>query len=443
MSSSNARRPDREAVLTRRRFVKGAAAAAAVPLIMPRSASALTARADDPDVLKVGLIGCGGRGTGAAYQALNAEAGTVRLVAMADVFEDRLESSLNTLRRTLGEERAHLADVAPDRRHIGFGAAERLIASDVDVVLLATPPHFRPAHLRAAIQAGKHVFTEKPMAVDGPGIRSVLETAELAKQANLSLVCGFCWRYNVRHRALFERVLDGAVGEIQAYYSTYNATPLGTHPRQSGWSDTEWQLRNWQHFTWLSGDHLTEQAVHSLDKMGWAFGDEPPISCTAVGGRQAREGAETGNVYDHFSVTYEYAGGAKGLHMSRQMANCSTDNSDYIWGTKGTATVQGWYDKHVITGPNAWSYDGPGNDMYQQEHNELFASIRSGKPINDGVWMARSTMLAVMGRMAAYTGQTITWDAALNSTESLGPERYAFTRMDVAPVAIPGRTKFV
>jgi len=443
MASTNPTPPDRDGSLTRRRFVKGAAAAAAVPLILPGTASALTARTDDPDVIKVGLIGCGGRGTGAAYQAINSEQGTVRLVAMADVFQDKLEASLSNLKRYLGEERAHLADVAPDRRHVGFGAAERLIASDVDVVLLATPPHFRPAHLRAAVQAGKHVFTEKPMAVDGPGVRSVLETAALAKQTQRSLVCGFCWRYNVRHRALYERVLDGAVGDIQAVYSTYNATPLGTSPRKPGWSDTEWQLRNWQHMTWLSGDHITEQAVHSLDKMGWVMGDVPPLSCTAVGGRQARTGAETGNVYDHFSVTYDYANGAKGFHMSRQMANCSNDNSDYVWGTKGTATVKGWSDTHEITGPDAWTYEGEGNDMYQQEHNELFASIRAGKPMNDGVWMARSTLLAIMGRMAAYTGQTITWEQALNSTERLGPERYAFASMDVEPVAIPGRTKFV
>jgi len=325
---------------------------------------------------------------------------------------------------------------------IGFDAAQQLVAGDVDVVILATPPHFRPAHLEAAVAAGKHAFTEKPMAVDAPGVRSVIATVEQARAKKLSMASGFCWRKNARHRELYRRVLAGDLGELRAIYSTYNTGPLGTHPRQAGWSDMEWELRNWQHMLWLSGDHIVEQAVHSLDKMAWAMRDEPPLSVTAIGGRQAREGAETGNIYDHFGATFEYAGGVRGFHMSRQIANCSNDNSDTIFGAKGIGRIESGGQTLTISGEKPWSYQGEGNDMYQNEHDELFAAIRRGEPVDDGTWMARSTMLAIMARMAAYTGQTLTWEQALNSTQRLGPESYAWGPCPLLPVAIPGRTKF-
>ncbi len=427
--------------LSRRQFVKGTTLAAAAPFVTGPLARAALPPVDDPDVLRIGLVGCGGRGTGAAFNALGAENGTVRLVAMADVFPDKIESSLGHLKKSLGD-RAHLVEVDEEHRFAGFDAYQRLIDSDVDVVLFATPPHFRPMHLRAAIEAGKHVFTEKPMAVDGPGVRSVLETAAMAKRKQLSLVSGFCWRYNVRHREFYGRIADGALGDLRAVYSTYNASPLGQNPRQPGWSDMEWQLRNWQHFCWLGGDHIVEQAVHSVDKMGWVMGDRTPVSVTAIGGRQAREGAESGNIYDHFSATFEYEGGVKAFHMCRQMANCSYDNSDFIMGAKGTGTIAsgGWH--HELTGENAWVYEGDGNDMYQNEHDEMFAAIRKGEPINDGVWMTRSTMLAIMARMSAYTGQTITWEQALASELRLGPDGYSFSDLAVGPVPIPGKTRF-
>lgn len=423
----------------RRRFVRGAATLAAAPLVLTGRARP---QSSDPEVLRVGLIGCGGRGTGAAYQAISAEPGTVQLTAMADAFADRLESSLTHLKSSL-QERAALADVPPERRFVGFDAAQQLLDSDVDVVLVATPPHWRPAHLAAAIAAGKHVFAEKPFAVDAPGVRSVLATAALAESKNLSLMSGFCWRYNVRHRAFYERVHAGALGELRAVYSTYNASPLNTFKRQPGWSDVEWQLRNWQHFNWLGGDHVVEQAVHSLDKMAWAMNDEPPLSVTAIGGRQAREGAETGDIYDHFSGTFEYANGVRGFHMSRQMANCTYDNSDFLMGERGSGTIASGGYGHELTGPDAWTYEGDGNDMYQQEHDELFAAIRAGRAVNDGVWAARSTMLAIMLRMSAYTGQTLTWEQALNSEERLGPATYEWGELAVGPVPIPGRTRFV
>jgi myo-inositol 2-dehydrogenase/D-chiro-inositol 1-dehydrogenase len=430
--------------LSRRRFLQASAAAAA-PLAIGREVRAFAAR-ESPrfgrgDEIRVGLVGCGGRGTGAASQALAADTGTV-LVAVADAFEDRVAGCLESLEQGLEPEAKARVRVAPERRFVGFDAYRELVDCGVDVVLLATPPAFRPEHLAYAVAQGKHVFCEKPVAVDAPGVRSVIASAEAARAKALSLVVGFCWRYNVRHRELYARVADGAIGDLRAFYSTYLTGPLGKHPRQPGWSDMEWQLRNWPHMLWLSGDHIVEQAVHSLDKMAWAFGDRPPILVMAVGGRQAREGAESGNIYDHFGCTFEYPGGAKGFHLCRQIENCPSDNNDHLLGEKGTATIKGWEPLHAIEGEHAWRYEGPGNDMYQQEHDELFAAIRAGEPINDGVQGAHSTLLAIMAREAAYTGATITWEQALASQEKLGPESYAWGPVDLRAVPIPGRTRF-
>ncbi len=427
--------------LSRRRFLKGSAATLFAPLVLTKASAAIRASIDDE--IKVGLVGCGGRGTGAAVQALDANGGNQVLTAVADVFADQVERCVQNLAAHLGDRARDVVRVDEAHRFVGFDAYQRLIDSDVDVVLLAAPPHFRPAHLKAAIAAGKHVFCEKPIAVDAPGVRSVLETAEQARARRLSIVSGFCWRYNVRHREFYERVLQGALGEIRSIYSNYNSSPLHTNPRDPKWSEMEFQLRNWQHFDWLSGDHIVEQAVHSLDKQAWAMGDRPPLRCTAVGGRQARFGEERGNVYDHFSVAYDYPDGVKAFHMCRQIANCSNENNDYLWGSKGNGTLNGWAPLHKIDGENAWNYEGEGNDMYQQEHDELFATIRAGEPRNDGTWMSHSTLLAIMGRMAAYTGQTITWEQALSSEDRLGPDAYEFGDVVARDVPIPGRTRFI
>jgi predicted dehydrogenase len=416
--------------ITRRTFVQASAALAATPFFPHLPGT---------DEIKVGLVGCGGRGSGAALQALKADKGAV-LVAMADAFGDRLEKSLaNLTKAAAGQVR-----IADDHKFVGIDSGERLIASGVDVVLLASPPVFRPAHLRLAVEAGKHVFCEKPVAVDGPGIRSVIESVRLSKEKKLSLVSGFCWRYSAAHRENFRRIHEGAIGKILAVYTTYNTSPLNTHARKPEWTALDFQVRNWQHFTWLSGDHIAEQAVHSLDKMLWAMNGELPVRATAVGGRQAREGAETGNVYDHFSVTYEFKSGVPGFHMCRQIANCSNDNSDLLIGDQGSCEITSFNDKHVITGSNAWKWKSKGNenDMYQQELDELFASIRKGEPRNDGVWMTNSTISAILGRMAAYTGQTITWEQAIASQENLLPAKIDPAAPPAVVVAVPGRTKF-
>lgn len=390
--------------------------------------------------LKVGLIGCGGRGTGAAVDAISADPNAV-LTAMGDIFEDRL-----------AEAYTNLMEISPDKvkvnkqnKFVGFDAYLKVIHSGVDVVLLATPPAFRPLHLTAAIDAGKHVFCEKPVAVDAPGVRKVLLAAKKAKEKNLSLVSGFCFRYDIANRAAFGKVLDGAVGQIRTVSTFRNGGELWYKPRQPEWTQMTYQLRNWYYHNWLSGDFIVEQSVHSLDMMSWAMGDKMPLKATGTGGRQTRTDPKYGNIYDHFAIEFEYENDVKGFHFTRQQAATSPRNSVDVLGTDGNALMSIGRD-YTITGKNSWKYAGPKNNMYQTEHDELFASIRNGKPINDGEWMANSTMLAIWARMAGYTGQTITWEQAFNSNESIGPKLEDYNwdlKWEDAEIARPGITKFV
>jgi predicted dehydrogenase len=398
---------------------------------------AANAHAGGSDLLRVGLIGCGGRGTGAATQALNADP-NVKLIAMADVFPDHLQSSLNTLKSDPAI--ASKVDVREDHCFVGFNAYQQLLASPVDVVLLTTPPHFRALHLKAALDANKHVFAEKPVAVDVPGLRAVMTACAEAKRKNLALVSGLCYRYEHAKRETMKRVHDGAIGEIIALHTTYNMHGLWMKPRKKEWSDMEWQLRNWLYFTWLSGDHIVEQHIHSLDKMAWALQDQHPLRAQGMGGRQARTQTAYGHIFDHHAVVFEFPKGIKVFSFCRQQNGTHSDVSDYIMGTKGVCDVQ----KHTITGQNPWhAVKDPKDDMYQNEHDELFASIRAGKPINNSDYMNQSTLMAIMGRMATYTGQMITWEQALNSREDLSPAKYEFGAMPMPPVAVPGVTKFV
>ncbi|MFK7961299.1 MAG: Gfo/Idh/MocA family protein [Phycisphaerales bacterium] len=431
--------------IDRRTFVQGAAvAAAAVPAVATLARGKSSAPNAGNDGLKVGLIGCGGRGTGAALQALRAQPGNV-LHAMADVFPEKIEGSLSGLRGQLGEDGDQI-DVPEERRFVGFDAYKKLLESGVDVVILTTPPGFRPAQLEAAVEAGKHVFTEKPMAVDAPGVRQCIAACEMAKAKQLCVVAGFCWRYGDGERAVFDQINAGGIGDIMAVHTTYHSGTLRKNPRQDHWSDTEWQLRNWQHFCWLGGDHIVEQACHSVDRLSWAFGDQTPVRCTALGGNAARRGLESGDSYDHFTVIYEYANGARGFHTCRQIDRTPSDNSDYIYGTQGTAEVNGWKPIHELRhhdGSLKWEYDGPRKDMYQNEHDHLFKCIREGTAHNDGSWMMQSTMMAIMGRMAAYTGQVLEWDDAMNSELKLGPDTLAWGPLPMPERSVPGRTKFV
>lgn len=426
---------------SRRQFLKTSSAAVG-GVFAANLALTPQAFAADSQTLRVGLVGCGGRGTGAASQALHAD-GNVVLTTMADVFEDKLRNSLATLQKEVPDK----VKVEPDRCFVGLDAYQKVINSGVDLVVLATPPGFRPMHFKAGVDAGKHIFCEKPMATDAAGLRSVMESVAEAKKKNLAVVAGFCWRYHQARREFFKRVHDGAIGDIKAIYATYYTTPVKPMPpanrRAPATTDLEWQLRNWYNFVWLCGDGLVEQAVHSVDKIAWAMNDVPPLKAVAVGGRQIPN--YEGNIYDHFEVNYEYANGVRAFMGCRQQTGCYSQTADYLMGTKGNGLIGASRRAEVeITGPNEWSHRGQVKDMYQVEHDEFFASIRAAKPINDGVRMCSSTLMAIMGRMAAYTGQEITWEQALNSQERLVPEHLEWNmKLDIAPMAMPGRTKLV
>lgn len=425
---------------SRRKFIKASGTAAVGSAMAMNFAIPTSSFGMDSNTLKVGLIGCGGRGTGAANQALNAD-NNVALTAMADIFEDRLESSLLNLKKIHGDK----VQINDRNKFLGFDAYEKVLASDVDVVILTTPPVFRPLHLEKAVAAGKNIFCEKPMAVDAPGIRRAMEAAKKAKEKNLSLVSGFCWRYHTPKRETFGRILNGDIGDVHTVYSTYNTGSLWSKPWQPDWNDMQKKMRNWLYYNWLSGDHIVEQAIHSIDMGSWALNDMQPKSVTATGGRQVRVEEIYGNIYDHFGVVFDYDNGAKAFHFSRQQENCSRAYSVDMWGTKGRCLVDVIRRQHEIFGANPWRYRGEGNDMYQEEHDELFASIRNSKPIYNGDFMLQSNLMAIMGRMAAYTGQTITYEEAWNSTEKLGPdpETYEWDLViEGNPVAKPGITKF-
>jgi len=427
---------------TRREFLKtstgiAVGATLAGTLAVPRSV-----HAGASETLRIGLIGCGGRGTSAARNALNASPQNV-LTAVGDAFADFARKSVDQLRR----DEQYQGQVQVDEEHIfaGFDAYKQVIDSGVDVVILAEPPHFRPKHLAYAVEQGKHAFVEKPVAVDAPGVRSIIDTCNKARQKGLAIVSGLCWRYHPAVRETVRRIVeDKAIGDIVAIQSCYNAGTLWHRGDNPSWSRMEYQIRNWLYFTWLSGDHIVEQAVHSLDKTAWLQGDIQPVQAFGMGGRQQRTGAEFGNIYDHHTVFYEYPTGVRVFFTCRQQQGCSNHTDELVLGTRGKAEIL----KYRIEGDKTWQYEGPEAKnfgiMYDLEHAELFRSIREGSPINDGHYMAGSTMLGIMGRMCTYTGQTLTWEQCFNSQERLGPAEYAWTD-DVPPctVAIPGRTKLV
>jgi myo-inositol 2-dehydrogenase/D-chiro-inositol 1-dehydrogenase len=424
----------------RRDFVKTAAAVGAAGSIAGL-AMPVWGAAPAGDRLKVGLIGCGGRGTGAANQAINADPG-VMLWSMGDVYEDRLKNSYNGLKNQHGTR----VMVDQERQFVGFDAIDKVLESGVDVVILATPPGFRPDHLEKAVAAKKHVFCEKPMATDMPGLRRVMESAKKAKGQGTQLMSGFCWRYSLPERAMYGEINDGALGEIESIHSTYHTGPLGTRARTPEMTDMDFQLRNWQHQNWLSGDIIVEQAVHSVDKMNWAMGNKPPVKATALAGRGLREGPERGDIFDHFAVIYEWENGARGFLTCRQVANCSNDNTDWIAGSKGIGYVNGWAPRQsnlkFNDGATTFRYKGETPSMYQNEHNELFKAIRDGELINDGDWMTQSVAMGLMGREAGYSGRTITWDEIMNSQKEIVPTDPKFGPRPAIVIPQPGVYKF-
>jgi len=415
----------RKSGLSRRDFLAASAATTAT-VLLPTGVFA-----QGSDTLKIGLIGCGGRGTGAAIDAANADKGVV-LWSMGDIFKDHMEGSTNTLKENLKER----FQVTPDRQFMGFDAFEKVIKSGVDVVILATPPTFRPQHLRAAVEAGKHVFMEKPVAVDAPGVRSVITSSDLAAAKKLSIVCGTQRRHDVAYMEAIKRIHDGQIGEVVACYAYWNQGGLWMHPRQPEWSDLEWQLRNWLYFTWIAGDHISEQHIHNMDVCNWAM-DKHPVKAISLGGRQVRTDPAYGHIFDHFATEYEYDNGVKMVSMCRQIDGTASRVAEHVVGTKGTSNANTW-----IKGATDWRWDGDRPNPYMLEHRDLINSIRSGTPINEGRRIAESTLTAILGRMAAYTGQEVTWDQAMGSNEVLMPAKLSFDeKYPVAPVAVPGQTK--
>ncbi|MDI9641338.1 Gfo/Idh/MocA family oxidoreductase [Geitlerinema splendidum] len=375
-------------------------------------------------------MGCGGRGTGAAANCVESSPG-VEIVAMGDAFADRLQSSVNSLKDSCKDA----FKVPQNQMFVGVDAYKKVLETNCDLVVLATPPGFRPIHLEAAIAAGKHVFTEKPVAVDGEGIRKVFDASDLAKQKGLAIVAGTQRRHQNNYLETMKRINDGAIGDIVSMSCYWNQGGLWMHPRKDTWGDLEWQLRNWLYFTWLSGDHIVEQHVHNIDVCLWAKG-EVPTHAVGHGGRQSRTSPDYGHIYDHFAIEYSFGDGSILHSYCRQQEGTATNVSERIVGTKGVTNAAG-----RIWGANPYQFEGENPNPYVQEHKNLIASIRAGKPLNEGRQVAESTLAAIMGRLAAYTGQVVTREGAL-ATKNLVPEDLEWEMsLNVPSVAIPGQTK--
>ena len=399
-------------------------------------ASGNFAYAGGSDALRVGLVGCGGRGTGAARDAV-VGADNVRIVAMADLFADRLDRSWEGLNHEIGDA----LQVNSNHRFVGFNAYKGVMASDVDMVILATPPGFRPVHFQAAVEAGKHVFMEKPVSVDVAGTQMITRAGRAATEKGLSVVAGTLYRRQPSFVEAIRRIHDGMIGQVVSAQEYYMTGSIWHKPRKPGMSDMEWQCRNWYYFTWLSGDHIVEQFVHNIDIINWVL-ESHPESCIAMGGRIERVDPSFGHIYDHFSVEYVYAGGVRVEAKCRQFAEGTRRITNRIVGTRGVAELHPRYSRLV-------SHDGeilfemmePGLNAYVQEHTDLIHAIRTGAPINEAQQIADSTLTAVLGRESAYTGKEITWDELMSSGLDLMPQSLAFGPMPFPAVPVPGKTK--
>ena len=416
--------------LSRRTFIKstlGASLAAAIP-------GNLGLHAQGSDSIRVGVIGCGGRGTGAAIDCATSSQG-VEIVALFDPFQDRIDSCLKRLQEKIPDK----VKVTKDKCFIGFDGYKKLLAlPEVNLVVTAAPPGFRPIHLKASVEAGKHVFMEKPVAVDPVGVRSVMASSNLAARKGLAIVAGTQRRHQQCYLELMNRIHGGQIGEIIGGQCYWNQGELWVIKKTPQMSEMEWQCRNWLYFTWLSGDHIVEQHVHNIDVMNWAFGSLP-VKVMGMGGRQQRTAPEYGNIYDHFAVEFEYPNGVRVMSMCRQIPGCADRIEEKIVGTKGYAFGYG-----EIHGENFWKFEADEPNPYVQEHTDLIASIRSGKLLNEGRRIAESTMCAIMGRMSVYTGRAISWEWAMTSSKlDLTPAKFEFGPNPVDPVAMPGKTPLI
>ena len=432
---TNDEKSHEEAGSSRRQFLTQASAAAVGTTLASHFSTLPGAYAAGTDEIRVGLIGCGGRGTGAAMNCLNSAEG-VKLIAMADAFQDRLDTS----RKILNERGGAKVDIKDDHTFVGLDAYEKLLKTDVNYVILATPPGFRPIHIKAAVDAGKFVFGEKPVCVDSAGARACFATHDVIAKKGLGMVAGTQYRHFVPYIESIKRVQDGTIGKLVSGNCYYNTGLLWNRERQPSWSDLEFQMRNWLYYTWLSGDHLVEQAIHNVDTIVWAF-NAHPVRAVAMGGRQTRTEPIWGHIYDHFSIDYEFPDGSHCMMMCRQQDACDKKVANEFVGTEGTAFV---LPQYFIQGKKPWKLEeSVSTDLgnaYVQEHTDFIASIRAGKPLNELKQVTESSLTAVLGREAAYTGKSVSWDEILNAKQSLMPPKLEWGPMPMPPVAMPGQT---
>jgi predicted dehydrogenase len=423
---------------SRRQFLKTGAAASLLPLL----GSITPAFAAGSDRVRIGLVGCGGRGIGAVRNCLAADP-SVQLVAIGDAFADRVDAAMTEFTQGGGNETrpplpADQFAVSRERCFTGFDAYKQVINSGIDLVLLVTPPHFRPQHLQAAIETGVHVFMEKPVAVDPVGARLVMQLADIAAQKKLAIVAGTQRRHSADYLETMARIKDGAIGELTGGSCYWMQGALWHRGRQPEWSEMEYQMRNWLYFTWLSGDHIVEQHMHNLDVMNWAFGG-PPVKAYGMGGRQSRTDPKYGDAWDHFSVEYEYANGARVQSLCRQVDGTSTRVTERLVGTKGTAKPSG-----AIMGEQPWKFERPFTNPYDQEHINLIRSIRAGTPLNEGRQVAESTLTAILGRISAYTGREVSYAWLLEASKlHLAPSAYAWGDAPKVEIPVPGVTPLI
>ncbi len=410
----NSQSSNKESALNRRGFVKASTAAVAGGALAATLPTGKGVFAASDDKLKIALIGCGGRGTGAANQALTTnDQGPVELVAMADAFGDRLDSSLNNLKGRHGDR----VKVTEDTKFVGFEAYKKAI-SLADVVILTTPPGFRPTHFEEAVRQGKHVFMEKPVAVDGPGVRKLLAAAQEAKKKNLKVGVGLQRHHQKGYIETIKRIHDGAIGDVTSMRCYWNGAGVWTRKRQAGQTEMEYQMRNWYYFVWLCGDHIDEQHIHNIDVCNWVK-DAHPVSAQGMGGRQVRTSKEHGEIYDHHFVEFEYSDGTRLYSQCRHIPGCWNSVSEYATGTKGSSDI----NRYIIRGENQFRHNGRGDkNPYQQEHDDLFNAIRNNIAFNEAEYGATSSMSSVLGRMCTYTGKKITWDNAINSQVDTMPK---------------------
>ncbi len=422
---------------SRRSFVKttGAAVAAGSAIGFP----SVTFGAKNDKKLKVGVVGTGGRGGGAMINSMNAD-DNMELWAVADLYKEEADKKLAMVQK-MGSVRDKVSPTINSRVFSGIDGYKQVLDSGVDIIMLTTPPAFRPTHFKAAVEAGVHAFVEKPCATDIAGVKDFLASAKIAKEKDLSVLCGYCYRYSEHGRPLFERIYNGDIGEIQSMHSTYFAGPVKAMPaasqRPDGMSDTEWQIKNWYNFTWLGGDGIVEQGCHNVDRVAWAFRDADPISAHGSGGRIRPN--EEGNIYDHFNVTYHYPNDVTAHVEWRQYLDSYNYTGDTIVGTKGIAKFG--TSSASITGENPWNWRKPRTpkSMYDLEHEEFYKAIRTGERKDDAEWIGHSTTMAILGRTACYSGNNITWDEMWNADQQLVPDVVDMNgELPIRPMRIPG-----